>query len=189
MAKTIPEDTYLLLKKTRKLAVEFESEYQSIHDNIIRRVKAILSRYGSESFRTHSYVWYAQGLWYVKQRYGDRALQKEANALFLYFYVLGLDEDAMRDIAHAFGINIPSINDIIGITPMSEEMVYRGTKRALKETLERVETDLTDKEIFYNPDGTINYIVKTDKVTGKKKKLTFYYDASGNLVKIVEEEL
>lgn len=187
--KTRPEDTFYLLRKTRGLSIEAEKEYQPLHENLIRRVKQVLYRYGSESVRTHAYVWFAQGLWYAKERYSSMALQKEANALFMYFYLLGLNEDALRDVARSFGINIPPISDIVGITTMSEEIVYQGTKRALKETLERVETDLTDKEIFYNPDGTINYIVKTDKVTGKKKKLTFYYDANGNLIKIVEEEL
>ena len=160
-AKTIPEHTYILLKKTRRLALEGEIGYQGIHEEIIRKVKAVLAYYGSESVRTHAYVWYAQGLWYAKNRYGSQALQKEANALFMYFYVLGLQENALRDIAKAFGINIPPISDIVGITPMSEEIVYKGTKRALKETLERVETDVTDTDITYNPDGTIAYIVLT----------------------------
>jgi len=188
-AKTEPETTFLLLQKTRGLAVESEREYQPQHEELIRKVKAVLEKYGSEATRAHAYVWFAQGLWYAKKRYSSQALQKEANALFVYFYVLGLYEQALKDIALSFGITLPSPQDIVGGGGISEDVVYRGTKRALQETLERVETDLTDADIRYDASGNISQIIKTDKVTGTKKKITFIYDRAGNLVGVKEESV
>jgi len=150
-AKTKPEDTFRLLQLTRNLALEGERAYQPQHEEIIRRVKAIIGNYGSESVRQHAYVWFAQGVWYAKQKYSSLALQKEVNALFMYFYVLGLNESALRDIAASFGVTIPPIYDIVGVTPMSEDMIYAGTRRALKEELRVVSLFIDnglDKEVL-----------------------------------------
>jgi hypothetical protein len=48
-----------------------------------------------------------------------------------------------------------------------------------------VRTNPTTKDIYYNPDGSINYILKTDTITNEKKKLSFSYD-SGNLIRVDE---
>jgi len=72
---------------------------------------------------------------------------------------------------------------------LSEEIVYKGTKRALAETLQRVETDTTDADLTYDAEGRLISILKTDKITGKKKKITFEYDAVGNLIRKIEEWL
>ena len=150
-AKTRPEDTFLLLQRTRNLALEGERAYQPQHEEIIRRVKVIIGNYGSESVRQHAYVWFAQGVWYAKQRYSSLALQREVNALFMYFYVLGLNESALRDIAASFGVTVPSVYEILGVTPMSEDMIYAGTKRALVEEMRIVSLFIDnglDKEVL-----------------------------------------
>lgn|GEM_PF-4917299 len=188
-------DVYAEIMKTVKpIALERFSRYQPIHDYLINVVRSVINQYGIDYGIMQEYVWYAQGLWYLTQKYRSKALQVEADATFCYYVFRGRDESILRAIAKRLGIEISDWNTIlmrvgIRVVPLTEEVVYRGTKRALVETLERVETDLTDIEITYDAENRPIEIIKTDKVTGKKKKITLEYDAVGNLIKKTEEWL
>ena len=188
-------DVYAEIMKTVKpIALERFSRYQPIHDYLINVVRNVINQYGIDYGIMQEYVWYAQGLWYLTQKYRSKALQVEADATFCYYVFRGRDESILRAIAKRLGIEISDWNTIlmrvgIRVVPLTEEVVYRGTKRALVETLERVETDLTDIEITYDAENRPIEIIKTDKVTGKKKKITLEYDAVGNLIKKTEEWL
>ncbi len=188
-------DVYAEIMKTVKpIALERFSRYQPIHDYLINVVRNVINQYGIDYGIMQEYVWYAQGLWYLTQKYRSKALQVEADATFCYYVFRGRDESILRAIAKRLGIEISDWNTIlmrvgIRVVPLTEEVVYRGTKRALAETLERVETDLTDIEITYDTENRPIEIIKTDKITGKKKKITLEYDAVGNLIKKTEEWL
>lgn len=189
-----PSTYAIYLERTKPIALPKFMMYQSIHEQLIQIVKNITSRYGIESVKQHAYMWYVQGLWYISNRYKSKAKQIECDALFVYWYLLGLKEDVLRQLAKALGIKISSWEEIskripVVAPPLTEEIIYRGTKRALAETLERVETDLTDIEITYDAENRPIEIIKTDKVTGKKKKITLKYDAVGNLIEKTEEWL
>jgi len=184
-------DVYAEIMKTVKpIALERFSRYQPIHDYLINVVRSVINQYGIDYGIMQEYVWYAQGLWYLTQKYRSKALQVEADATFCYYFFRGRNEDILRAIAKRLGIEISDWGTLLKrVGVLTEEMVYRGTKRALAETLERVETDLTDIEITYDAENRPIQIVKTDKVTGKKKKITLKYDAVGNLIEKTEEWL
>jgi len=188
--KKVDPVTYArILSQVKDLAYQDFSEYQPIHEEIIRIVKGTLENYPTEYPLTHGYVWYAQGIWYAVNKFGGQTRQKMADATFLYWYKMGLKEAPMREIAAKLGVEISPWEALVPIRGITMEDVYRGTKRALKETLERVETDLTDVELYYDANGNLVKVVKTDKITGVKKQITLTYDAQGNLVKKEEEYL
>lgn len=175
------------LSRTKDLAFRDFLEYQVIHEQIIRLVREVTSKYGQDYGITQGYMWFAQGIWSAKQRFTSETLQKKADAIFLYWYIIGLKEELMREIALKLGVKISDWDKLLGRVGMSEELIYRGTKRALQETLERVETDLTDAEFYYDANGNLIRIVKYDKITGRRKEIKLTYDAQGNLIKKEEE--
>jgi len=67
------------------------------------------------------------------------------------------------------------------------EEVYRGTKKALAETLETVETNPMDASLSYDPEGRLIEIIKTDLVTTKKKRIRIEYDPLGRIKRITKE--
>lgn len=181
-------DVYaMILEDVKPLALERFAPYQVTHEWLISLVKNIIGKYGFDHQITQEYMWYAQRLWYLTQRYRSKALQLESDAIFVYYVYRGRSETILREIASALGIKISSWDNIYRRLGMSEEIIYRGTKRALKETLERVATDTTDVDITYDAEGRIKEITKYDKVTGTKKKITLEYDAEGRLIKKIEE--
>jgi len=182
-----------MLEKVKPIALERFASYQPVHRYLIDLVRDVINSFGVDYGVMQEYMWYVQKLWYLTQRYSAKTLQIEADSVFLYYVYRGRNENILRAIAGRLGINISSWDDILsrlGVgAPLSEDVVYRGTKKALQETLERVETDLTDAEFTYDANDNLVGIVKTDKVTGKKKKITLEYDAEGRLVKKTEEYL
>ncbi|RLC74692.1 MAG: hypothetical protein DRJ03_31505 [Chloroflexi bacterium] len=50
-----------------------------------------------------------------------------------------------------------------------------------------IEENPTDIEIVYDTEGKPVEILKTDRVTGRKKRTVLEYDVVGNLVKMREE--
>jgi len=186
--KVEPSVYTIYLTRTKDMAFRKILYYQSIHEELIRIVKNTLSKYPDETSKQHAYMWYIQGLWYIKQRYSDKALQVEADALFIYFLFLGLKENILRELAQRLGICISTIDKLLERLGMSEEIVYRGTKKALQETLHTVEVNPVDVTFEYDPTtGNLIKIIKTDKVTGKKKIIHLEYDVEGNLIRKWEE--
>lgn len=185
--KMSPAIVATYLESVKPMALERVQWYQAIHEHIISLVKDVLANYPYEAQIAQEYVWYASELWQLTQKYTSVALIIEADAVFLKYKYRGRNEDALREIARRLGIEISDWETILSRLGMSEEMVYRGTKKALQETLERVETDVTDAKFTYDEQGNLVQIIKTDKVTGRRKKITLEYDIEGNLVKKVEE--
>jgi len=187
--KKMESTTYAIyLERTKPFALQKFAEYQVTHEYLIRVVKSVTAKYPEESNRQHAYMWFAQGIWYVRMRYSSQALQKEADALFLYWFYLGLKEEVLREIANKLGVTISSWDKLLGRLGMSEEIVYKGTKKALQETLNDVDVNPVDVSFEYDPTtGNLIKIIKTDKVTGKKKIVTLEYDAQGNLIKKSEQ--
>ena len=187
-AKMDPAVYAVYLTRTKDYARLQFMRYQVVHEELIRIVKDVTSRYPSESARQHAYMWYAQGLWYCTQRYKSKALQTEADALFVYFYLLGLNDECLREIASRLGIKISDWLNILGRLPMSQQIIYEGVKKALAETLHKVEVNTTDTQIEYDPaTGLPIKITVTDTVTGKTKIIHIEYDAQGNPIRIWEE--
>ena len=175
------------VEASKPLVAEKVAMYQNIHEYLISMVRDILGSFPDEYARMQEYMWYAERMWQTVYSYKGKALQKLADALFVYYYMRGLREQPLRNIAESLGVTISGWDKILGELGLSEEIVYKGTKRALKETLEHVETDVTDIDLEYDANGNLVKVLLTDKVTGKKKQLTLTYDAQGNLVKISQE--
>jgi len=175
------------LEATKPMALEKIQYYQAVHEHLISLVKDVVCTKGQEPHLIHEYMWFACEIWQATQRYRSRALQIEADATFLKYLYRGRDETTLREIAKRLGIQISDWEVLLGRLVVSEQAVYRGTKRALAETLERVETDLTDAEFVYDAEGNLVEIIKTDKVTGRRKRIKLEYDAQGNLIKKTEE--
>jgi len=190
-SKVEPETYTVYLTRVKDIAFRRVLTYQVVHEELIRIVKDTLSKYPQETSKQHAYMWYIQGLWYIKQRYSDKALQIEADALYMYFRLLGLEGSILRELAQRLGITISSDSQILqraNITVVSVDAIYYGTKRALQETLHGIDVNLTDVTYEYDPTtGNVIKITGRDKITGKIKIIHFEWDANGNLIRKWEE--
>ena len=114
--KLEPETYAIYLTRVKDLAREKFEYYQVVHEFLIKLVREVLSHYPEESHRMHAYMWYAQGLWYIIQRYGkptgSPAMQIEVDSLYLYFLSLGLKDLPMRAIAQRMGVTISKKEEI-----------------------------------------------------------------------------
>ena len=122
-------DTYARqLEATKPLALPKVVEYQSVHEYLISIVKSITSRYNEHAI-TQEYMWYAQGLWKALQKYSEMALQKEADALFIYYLIKGRNEATLRAIAKALGIKISDTESILGglVVAVGLQVIAKGT--------------------------------------------------------------
>jgi hypothetical protein len=117
------------LEKTKPLALPKVASYQITHEYIISTVKSALQSYPSEIPIMQEYMWYAEKMWKISQKYKSTALQNEADALFLYYLARGRLENALRTIALAFNIKISSSDIIferIGV-PSLLSIIGKGT--------------------------------------------------------------
>jgi len=144
--KKLEPVTYsIYLEHTKPIALRFFTEYQAIHEYLIKLVKDVLGKYPDESSKQHAYMWYAQGIWYCTQRYKAKALRNEVNALFVYWYMLGLQEEPMREIAKKLGIKIDEWDYILDPIAMPVSVVVKKTidelltERGVYDVLERSE--------------------------------------------------
>jgi len=187
--RKLEPDTYAVyLTQVKDMARDKFLRYQAVHEYLIKIVKDVVSKHPEETARQHAYMWFAQGLWYCTQRYSDAALQREADALFLYYLALGLREYVLREVACRLGVKISDWSTLLERIGMSEDVIYRGTKRALAETLHGVDVNVTDATYEYDPaTGNLTKIVIKDKVTGRTKVIHLEYDAEGNLIHKWEE--
>jgi len=181
----------IYLQNVKPLALRKFTEYQIVHEELIKIVKETLSKYPQEISREHSYMWYIQGIWYVIQRYTDEARQKEVDALYMYWLLLGLNDEILRELAMRLGVKISSIETILGKVGVSlgvsVDTIYQGTKKALQETLHGVDVNPIDVTYSYDPTtGNISEITIIDKITKRKKTIKLYYDSEGRLIRKVE---
>jgi len=128
-AKVTGEDYARILPRVKPQASGLVAQYQATHELIISNVKNTLTRLNIESHLQHEYVWYAQRLWKLAQTYKGKALQREADALYLWYLARGRNEVALRAIAASMGIKISSTEDIVGdvLAPVLIKEVGRGT--------------------------------------------------------------
>ena len=167
-----------ILDRVKPIALPQFAQYQVVHEHIITEVKRILERYPGESGRAHAYVWYAQGIWYVTQRYKDEAMRKEADSLYLYWYLLGLNSDALREIAWRFGVDVGAkitqdcIEGIDEAITLRSPLIYRNP---------------LEMSYDYDPaTGRVSKVTIRDLVTNEVLTRTIEYDAEGNVAKIDE---
>jgi len=141
----------MILDRVKDHAFERFLDYQAFHEWIIKMVRETLMKYdpsGNEVYdhaRLQAYVWYAQGLWYLTQKYKGEALRKEANALFMYWLMLGLREEPLREIAYRLGIKIDDWDNLLDPIAMPISQIVTQsidrllTERRVYDILERTE--------------------------------------------------
>jgi len=177
--------TYIKIGKD--LAFDKVLEYQTIHELLIKIVKETINKYPSEVARQHEYVWYAQGIWYSITKFSGKARQIMIDAHYTYYRFLGLNDGALREIAQRLGVKISDMSNIWGRLGLTEEVIYKGVKKALAETLNDVAVNPTITNIEYDPStGLPVKITVLDKITGKTKTYTITYDEYGNPIKVEE---
>jgi len=128
--KKMSGDVYAtLLPDLKKNAMGKVISYQATHEYLISIVKSVLSKFGVEAFLLQQYMWYAEKLWRLTQEYKSDALQKEADALYLWHLARGGNDLALRGVAKALGINISTIEDIVEktLSPIILKIIGQGT--------------------------------------------------------------
>lgn len=128
-AKMNPDVYSTLLQTTKQLARERVAQYQFEHEFLIDRVKDVLARFPNEVAITQEYMWYAQHLKKLLGRYSSAALQKEVDAIYLFYIVRGLKDIPLRLIAHSLGLKV-SPPDVIAekvMAPILMSVIARGT--------------------------------------------------------------
>jgi hypothetical protein len=101
------------LEAVKDSALRRVAAYQSMHEQLIATVKRIVAE-SPEPFLVQEYMWFAEKMLKLTQTYGDNALQREADALYLWYLARGRDDYALREVAKSLGINISPIDDILG---------------------------------------------------------------------------
>jgi hypothetical protein len=115
-----------LLPKLKPMARNDEAVYQAEFDRLLAIVKRVLEE-STEFYNTQAYMWYA-----LTQRLSGPALQKEADALYLWHLARGRDDVALRAIARALGVEISPLEDIIDtvLAPKLMKVIAQGTVKA-----------------------------------------------------------
>jgi hypothetical protein len=118
-----------LLPPLKELAMPKITGYQATHETLIANVKSALSNFPSETPLLQEYMWYAEKLWKFTQHYGSQALQKEADALYLWYLARGRNDITLRMVARALGIKISALEDIVEktLSPIMLKVIGRGT--------------------------------------------------------------
>lgn len=111
--KMRPDIYATYLESTKPLALPKIAGYQVTHEYLISIVKKALSNKPTESSIMQEYMWYAQKLWKLTQTYRSEALQRQADALYLYYIFRGMDDISLRTIAQALGIKISPLELIV----------------------------------------------------------------------------
>jgi hypothetical protein len=128
--KKMSGDVYAtLLPDLKKNAMGKVMSYQATHEYLISIVKSVLSKFGVEAFLLQQYMWYAEKLWRLTQEYKSDALQKEADALYLWHLARGGNDLALRGVAKALGINISTLEEIMDktLSPILIKVIKQGT--------------------------------------------------------------
>lgn len=119
----------MLLPKLKDIALPRVGGYQSTHEHLIATVKSAVERSGENPSLIQEYMWYAEKMWRLTQTYRDKALQMEADALYLWYLVRGRNDLALRTVAKSLGINISPIEEIMdrALSPLLLKVLKRGT--------------------------------------------------------------
>lgn len=176
-AKTDPETTYRLLLLTRGIQLQEEAKYQPLLHELNMTVKEVCCRHGVPSIYHHYYVHYAQGLLYLKLRLAYRRVSPEADALYCYWWLRGLDPQVLEEIGRRLGFEVGELLKRKIIEAINEAHVIRA---------DRVFRGPFHEECVYDEAGNLTKIIITDKVTGKRKEIALTYDEAGNLVSVDE---
>jgi hypothetical protein len=120
------------LEAVKPLALPAVASYQATHEYLISVVKGVLSALGTEQSLVQEYMWYAEKMWKYTQQYGGSALQKQADALYLWYLARGRNDVALRAIAQSLGIKISPLEEIAEavLAPALISVVGRGTVTA-----------------------------------------------------------
>lgn len=139
-AKMEPESYSKYLSATKNLASLQIMDYQVTHEFLISTVKKILASLPKEQSITQEYMWYAEKLWKLTQTYKSSALQKQADALYIWYMARGLNDVALRAIAQALGIKVSPIEEIVDriLAPTLLRVIGKGS----------ITTDGTEQVIF-----------------------------------------
>ncbi len=113
-ARFKPDHWYFVVEATQDIAAERMMYYQADYEVVYRNVKAVLARYPTEAFRTQEYMWYALKLYHCLRVYKSKALVKCANAATISFAVLGLNVNALYEIANSLGVKPDPLDVIAG---------------------------------------------------------------------------
>jgi len=116
------------LSKTKLIGGPDEMNYQTVFENLLNIVKKILQD-TDEYSNTQAYMWYAEKLWSLTQKYSGPALQKEADALYLWHLARGRNDTVLRIIAKSLGVNISSLESILEnvMAPLLLSIVKQGS--------------------------------------------------------------
>jgi len=120
------------LEAVKPLALPAVAGYQATHEHLIATVKHVLAALGTEQSLLQEYMWYAEKLWKYTLQYGGEALQRQADALYLWHLARGRDDVALRAIAQSLGIKISPLDEIAGrvLAPALISIVGKGTVTA-----------------------------------------------------------
>jgi hypothetical protein len=118
-----------LLPPLKQLALPKIGGYQATHETLIANVKNALTNFPSETPILQEYMWYAEKLWKFTQHYRSQALQKEVDALYLWYLARGRNDIALRTVAKTLGINISPIEDIMDkiLSPILLKIIKKAT--------------------------------------------------------------
>jgi len=108
--------------------------YRSI-DDTYAYVSEVLDRYGITAQTRALYRAYIQELWKALQTLSRRSLTLHATSIYVKYCLYGLDKDVAKEVADVMGVKVLSWGEIFEKLGMTEETIYKGTKRALDEEL------------------------------------------------------
>ena len=69
--KMDPKVYEVYLTATKDLRFPLVQMYQVVQEELIKIVRECTANLPEESVRQHAYMWFAQGIWYITQRYRD----------------------------------------------------------------------------------------------------------------------
>jgi len=193
-AKMNPEVTATYTVVTKPLGLRKELLYQSAFQFFMETARRLVAKYADYLSLQQEIVSYMERLWYFLHRYRGETLQVMADATFLFWRARGFDEELLREAAKALGINISSWDVLLGRIGLSEEVIYTAVKKALEDakTLREPEIgqDPIDVKYTYDPStGRLTEALITNLKTGQKRRITYIYDAQGNLIQTKEEDV
>jgi len=120
------------LEAVKPFALPAVAGYQATHERLISTVKSVLAALGTEQSLVQEYMWYAEKLWKYTQQYGGDALQRQADALYLWYLARGRSDAALRAVAQSLGIKISPLEEIVErvLAPALISVVAKGTLTA-----------------------------------------------------------
>jgi hypothetical protein len=120
------------LEAVKPLALPAVAGYQATHEHLISVVKGVLAALGTEQSLLQEYMWYAEKLWKYTQQYGGDALQRQADALYLWYLARGRNDVALRAVAQSLGVKISPLEEIVErvLAPALISVVAKGTLTA-----------------------------------------------------------